>query len=287
MQHAVSEKKIALITYTTAVGNTKDFGCYADEIADFAGFKSHPTDQSLPTTTSLRTPSKERHPRTETQRIKWWNLKDQKEVFFASVAPSTLPHPTRSVEEMWSSTSSVIRLAAENTLGKTTLGKPKVRKVTWFWSEEVQAAIREKKSKYKLWWKTRQRSVDIREGERAVYHLVRARHRSTLDMEHTKIVREADGAVLRRSGQILESVEGPVLPITAVEVSVALAKMKSNKATGPDDMPADVWKLLGDRGSVWLVTLFNKIVAEGRTPEAYTTAVPYDEGFLSVSWKLV
>ncbi|KAK6748926.1 hypothetical protein RB195_001504 [Necator americanus] len=89
--------------------------------------------------------------------------------------------------------------------------------------------------------------LDTREGERAVYRLVRARHRSTLDMEHTKIVKGAGGAVLRRSGQILErwreyynhlcneefchspiptipSVEGPVLPITAVEVSAALAK---------------------------------------------------------------
>ncbi|KAK6751762.1 hypothetical protein RB195_003282 [Necator americanus] len=187
---------------------------------------------------------RKRHPRTETQRIKWWNLKDRKEV-----------------------------------------------------------AIREKKSKYKLWWRTRQPEdrgvylaakreakkavskaksdryktvydmLDTREGERAVYRLVRARHRSTFDMEHTKIVKGADGVVLRRSGQILErwqeyyshlyneefchppiptvpSVEGPVLPITAVEVSAVLAKMKSNKATGPNEIPAVVWKLLGDRGSV-------------------------------------
>ncbi|KAK6735654.1 hypothetical protein RB195_018715 [Necator americanus] len=91
---------------------------------------------------------RKRHPRTQTQRMKWWNLKDRKEVFFASVAASALPHPTLSVEEMWSSTSSVIRLTAKNTLGKTTLGKPKVQKATWFWNEEVQAAIREK---YKLW----------------------------------------------------------------------------------------------------------------------------------------
>ncbi|KAK6751399.1 hypothetical protein RB195_003033 [Necator americanus] len=183
---------------------------------------------------------------------------------------------------MWSSTSSVISLTAENTLGKTTL------------------AIREKKSKYKLWWRTRQPEdrgaylaakreakkavskakshrykavhdmLDTREGERAVYRLVRARHRSTLDMEHTKIVKGADGAVLRRSGQILErwreyynhlsceefyhpqiqtfpSVESPVLPITVVEVNAALAKMKSNKATDHDGIPADVWKLLGNR----------------------------------------
>ncbi|KAK6755220.1 hypothetical protein RB195_013912 [Necator americanus] len=95
-------------------------------------------------------------------------------------------------------------------------------------------------------------------------------------MEHTKIVKGADGAILRRSGQMLKrwreyynhlcnekfchppiptvpSVEGPVLPITAVEVRAALAKMKSNKATGPD-IPAD-------------------IVAEGRTPDIWQTSV--------------
>ncbi|KAK6741200.1 hypothetical protein RB195_009201 [Necator americanus] len=191
--------------------------------------------------------------------------------------------------QMVESEESVIRLTAENTLGKTTLGKPKVQKATWFWNEQVQAATREKKSKYKLWWRARQPEdrgahlaakreakkavskaksdrykavydmLDTREGERAVYRLVRVQHRSTLDMEHTKIVKGADGAVLRRPGQILErwreyynhlcnkelchppiptvpSVEGPVLPITVVEVNAALAKMKSNKATGPDDM---------------------------------------------------
>ncbi|KAK6738087.1 hypothetical protein RB195_020283 [Necator americanus] len=143
--------------------------------------------------------------------------------------------------------------------------------------------------------------LDTREGERAVYRLVRARHRSTLNVEHTKIVKGADGAVLRRSCQTLErwreyynhlcneefchlpiptlpSVEGPVLPITAVEVSAALAKMKSNKAVGPDDIPADVWKLLGDRGSVWLATLFNKIVAEGRTPDVWQSYVTVWKG---------
>ncbi|KAK6738086.1 hypothetical protein RB195_020283 [Necator americanus] len=195
----------------------------------------------------------------------------------------------------------------------------------------LQRAIREKKSKYKLWWRTRQPEdrgaylaakreakkavskaksdrnkavydmLDTREGERAVYRLVRARHRSTLNVEHTKIVKGADGAVLRRSCQTLErwreyynhlcneefchlpiptlpSVEGPVLPITAVEVSAALAKMKSNKAVGPDDIPADVWKLLGDRGSVWLATLFNKIVAEGRTPDVWQSYVTVWKG---------
>ncbi|KAK6752560.1 hypothetical protein RB195_003775 [Necator americanus] len=96
----------------------------------------------------------------------------------------------------------------------------------------------------------------------------------------------------------------------AVEVSPAFAKMKSNQATAPDDIPTDVWKLLGDGGSVWLATPFNKIVAEGWTPDVWQTSVtvPIWKGkgdvaectsyrpvrllcptikVLSVSWKLV
>ncbi|KAK6744362.1 hypothetical protein RB195_011205 [Necator americanus] len=88
-------------------------------------------------------------------------------------------------------------------------------------------------------------------------------------MNHTKIVKRADTAILRRSGQILErwreyynhlcnrefchppiptapSVDEPVLPITAVEVGAALAKMKTNKATSLDDISTDVWKLRTD-----------------------------------------
>ncbi|KAK6762631.1 hypothetical protein RB195_023378 [Necator americanus] len=300
------KRKSHLITYTSGGRETQvDFWMLRRRDRRLLqDSKVIPTDhvaaqhQLLVTDLKISRPRK-RHPRTETQRIKWWNLKDRKERY---------------------------TLTAENTLGKTTLGKPKVQKATWFWNEEVQAAIREKKSKYKLWWRTRQPEdqgaclatkrearkavskaksnrykavydmLDTREGELAVYHLVRARHRSTLDMEHTKIVKGADGAVLHRSGQILKkwreyynhlcneefchppiptvpSVESPVLPITAVEVSAAFAKMKSNKATGPDDIPADVWKLLGDRGSGWLATLFNKIVAEGRTPDVWQTSV--------------
>ncbi|KAK6739855.1 hypothetical protein RB195_008383 [Necator americanus] len=62
---------------------------------------------------------RKRHPRTETQRIKWWNLKDRKEIFLRPWLH--LRFPTLLV--VWSSTSSVIGLTAENTLEKTTLGR--------------------------------------------------------------------------------------------------------------------------------------------------------------------
>ncbi|KAK6754383.1 hypothetical protein RB195_013405 [Necator americanus] len=139
---------------------------------------------------------RKRHLRTETQRIKWWNLKDRKEVFFTSVAPSTLPHPSCGVEEMWSSTS--IRLTAKNTLGKTTLGKPNIQKATWFWNEDVQAATCEKKSKYKLQRRTRQPAdrdaylAKRREAKKAVSWVKSDRYKAVCDMLAT---REGEPAV--------------------------------------------------------------------------------------------
>ncbi|KAK6735911.1 hypothetical protein RB195_018894 [Necator americanus] len=80
-------------------------------------------------------------------------------------------------------------------------------------------------------------------------------------MEHTKIVKGADGTVLSCSGQILERCRSQC------------CKTESNKATVPNNIPTDDWRLLGDRGSVWLAALFNKIVAEGRTPDVWQIPV--------------
>jgi len=38
------------------------------------------------------------------------------------------------------------------------------------------------------------------------------------------------------------------------EVREALKRMSSGKAVGPDNIPIEVWKSLGDRGIVWLTT---------------------------------
>lgn len=40
------------------------------------------------------------------------------------------------------------------------------------------------------------------------------------------------------------------------EVREALKRMSSGKAVGPDNIPIEVWKSLGDRGIVWLTNLF-------------------------------
>ncbi|VDO23047.1 unnamed protein product [Heligmosomoides polygyrus] len=49
--------------------------------------------------------------------------------------------------------------------------------------------------------------------------------------------------------------------ITVSETEAALKKMKSGKATGPDDLPADLWRSKGWCPADWLTEFFNQVVA--------------------------
>uniref|UniRef100_W5MGS8 Reverse transcriptase domain-containing protein n=1 Tax=Lepisosteus oculatus TaxID=7918 RepID=W5MGS8_LEPOC len=56
--------------------------------------------------------------------------------------------------------------------------------------------------------------------------------------------------------------------------------MRNGKETGPDDIPAEVWKILGHQGANILVSLFNRITDEGAVPPiwATSTTVPMWKG---------
>jgi hypothetical protein len=43
------------------------------------------------------------------------------------------------------------------------------------------------------------------------------------------------------------------------EVKDAFKRMKGGKAIGPDGIPIEVWRSLGDVAIVWLIKLFNLI----------------------------
>ena len=50
------------------------------------------------------------------------------------------------------------------------------------------------------------------------------------------------------------------------EVVVALKKMKHRKVVGPDDIPIEVWKVLGEMGIAWLTYIFNRILKTKKMP---------------------
>jgi hypothetical protein len=64
--------------------------------------------------------------------------------------------------------------------------------------------------------------------------------------------------------------------IQEAEVRETLKRMKGGKAMGPDGIPIEVWRGLGDRAIVWLTKLFNLIFRSNKMPEEWrrSTLVP-------------
>ena len=61
--------------------------------------------------------------------------------------------------------------------------------------------------------------------------------------------------------------------ISAEEVRVAMNRMKTGKAVGPDDMPVEAWRCLGELAIDFLTRLFNKILEDERMPNEWRRSV--------------
>ncbi|KAK3513035.1 hypothetical protein QTP70_000200 [Hemibagrus guttatus] len=133
--------------------------------------------------------------------------------------------------------------------------------------------------------------LDTREGEKDLYRLARQRDRDGRDVQQVRVIKDRDGRVLtseesvqRRWKEYFEelmneenerekrvegvnSVEQKVDKIRKDEVRKALKRMKSGKAVGPDDIPVEVWKCLGEAAVEFLTTLFNRVLESERMPE--------------------
>ncbi|KAK3541127.1 hypothetical protein QTP86_015732, partial [Hemibagrus guttatus] len=139
--------------------------------------------------------------------------------------------------------------------------------------------------------------LDTREGEKDLYRLARQRDRDGKDVQQVRVIKDRDGRVLtseesvqRRCKEYFEelmneenerekrvegvnSVEQKVDKIRKDEVRKALKRMKSGKAVGPDDIPVEVWKCLGEAAVEFLANLFNRVLESERTPEEWRRSV--------------
>ncbi|KAK3545757.1 hypothetical protein QTP70_011417 [Hemibagrus guttatus] len=112
--------------------------------------------------------------------------------------------------------------------------------------------------------------LDTREGEKDLYRLARQRDRDGKDVQQVRVIKDRDGRVLTSEESVqgrwkeyfeelmneenerekrvegVNSVEQKVDKIRKDEVRKALKRMKSGKAVGPDDIPVEVWKCLGE-----------------------------------------
>ncbi|KAK3544187.1 hypothetical protein QTP86_008290 [Hemibagrus guttatus] len=119
--------------------------------------------------------------------------------------------------------------------------------------------------------------------EKDLYRLARQRDRDGKDVQQVRVIKDRDGRVLtseesvqRRWKEYFEElmneenerekrVEGvnsveQKVKIRKDEVRKALKRMKSGKAVGPDDIPVEVWKCLGEAAVEFLTSLFNRVL---------------------------
>ncbi|KAK3540053.1 hypothetical protein QTP70_023811 [Hemibagrus guttatus] len=126
--------------------------------------------------------------------------------------------------------------------------------------------------------------LDTREGEKDLYRLARQRDRDGKDVQQVRVIKDRDGRVLtseesvqrrwkeyfeelmneenerEKRVEVVNSVEQKVDKIRKDEVRKALKRMKSGKAVGPDDIPVEVWKCLGEAAVEFLTSLFNRVL---------------------------
>jgi hypothetical protein len=203
-------------------------------------------------------------------------------------------------------------------------GVKRQTKETWWWNENVQKDIKEKKEcfrrmhrdrsaknleRYKVAKKTAKRAVSeargqmydrlyqwlgIKKGEKDIYRMAKSRERKTRGVIQVKCIKDETERLLTKDEDIRNrwqeyfdklfnedsgssSIELDISSydlnrqfvrrIQESEVKDALKKMKEGKAMGPDGIPIEVWRSLGDIAIVWLTKLFNLIFRSNKMPD--------------------
>ncbi|KAK3507291.1 hypothetical protein QTP70_013548 [Hemibagrus guttatus] len=102
--------------------------------------------------------------------------------------------------------------------------------------------------------------LDTREGEKDLYRVLTSEE--SVQRRWKEYFEELMNEENEREKRVEEvnSVEQKVDKIRKDEVRKALKRMKSGKAVGPDDIPVEVWKCLGEAAVEFLANLFNRVL---------------------------
>ncbi|PWZ33919.1 hypothetical protein Zm00014a_015628 [Zea mays] len=214
-------------------------------------------------------------------RTKWWKLKeDISKVFKERVFVEGTWSEEEDAKNMWVKMATCIKKVASEVFGVTkgSKGEPKD---TWRWTEDVQKAIKEKKECYRSLfhdrstinietYKVAKKTAKRVEGKNDVYKMVRIRERNTRYLNQVKCIKDEMDQLLVKGQDIKQRWQR----IQELEVKEALKRMKGGKAMGPDGIPIEVWRCLGDTAIVWLTKLFNHIFQSNKMLDEWSTLVP-------------
>ena len=262
-----------------------------------------------------------RRSRKREKKISWWKLRKPEGVELTEKLSEKLDGIYTEEGLQWAETYPMVMEAAKEILGESVAGKY-LEKESWWWNEEVQTAVTEKRDAWKEWKrasednkeearerytslnKTSKEKVAIakeaasenlyseieRNGPKIIHRLAKTRHRRSKDIDRIPFVKDIDGKILCEDEQIKKRwesyfngllnnensreelptqlpVQGPIPRINEEEVNIQIGKMKPNKATGPDQLPIDIIKLLKERGNTWMTACLNNIISERIPPD--------------------
>ena len=173
---------------------------------------------------------RDRH--TKTSRTKWWKLRGEAAQTFKERMLEEAPWDEGDdAEEMWLKMATCVRKVASEVFGVSRGGK-KEMKDTWWWSDEVQRAIKEKKEcfkrlhddksatnaeSYKIAKRAAKRAVSkakgqayddlyqrlgTKEGEKDIYRMARIRERKTRDINQIKCIKDGADQLLVKGEEI-------------------------------------------------------------------------------------
>ncbi|KAK3530300.1 hypothetical protein QTP86_023925, partial [Hemibagrus guttatus] len=199
------------------------------------------------------------------KKTKWWKLKKEEccEEFRQKLRQALGGQVV--MTDDWETTAEVIRETGRKVLGVSS-GRRKEDKETWWWNEEVQDSIQRKRLAKKKWDmdRTEENRQEYKELQRRVKREVSKAKQKAYDELYTRLdTREGEKDLYRLARQRDrdgKDVQQKVDKIRKDEVRKALKRMKSGKAVGPDDIPVEVWKCLGEAAVEFLASLFNRVL---------------------------
>ncbi|XP_064099435.1 uncharacterized protein LOC135210473 [Macrobrachium nipponense] len=139
-------------------------------------------------------------------------------------------------------------------------------------------------------------NLETAEGQKRIHKIAKTRDKSSKDLTHIKQIKDKNGRVLSKEESIivrwkeyfeeLLNEENPrtiirdgnpheriVQDVSREEAKKALDKMKKGKAVGPDGIPTEVWKCLGEEGIDILWDLMTKIYRQERMPDMWRNSL--------------
>nr|GEX63363.1 hypothetical protein [Tanacetum cinerariifolium] len=179
------------------------------------------------------------------------------------------------VDQMWNTLACVMKDAAKDSLGVASARTHSTHRESWWFCEE---------------------------GVNEIYKIAKARERRRRDIGNVKYIKDEGGRTIVReedirtrwreyfsslfnetpfeesrpkgSGEVGRSSSPAYFDcyysrINHGEVRAALQKMGRNKVVGPDQIPIEAWRCLGDEGVKWLTCIFNKIFSSAKMPDEW------------------